>query len=166
MPRIQPDQTSEYPINIYKTMAVAPSVLQGHFAMKKELGDGSLSPQLCEKIALTAAALNQCDYCTKAHTHIARKAGLSESEIEFASKGQCGDPKTNAALQLTTALIEKRGHIDDQDFANAKDAGWNDQEIIEIFAQTMANMFTNYFNDFLQVDYDDDAVQGAVNKAA
>jgi AhpD family alkylhydroperoxidase len=154
MPRIKPKSNSDQPINIYKTMDVSPSFLEGYKAFNKTLANGTLSTELREKIALTAAGKNSCDYCKAAHTMLAKKAGISEAGIDYALQGKCGDAKTDAALKFVSALIEKRGHIDDADFKAVKDAGYSDQEIIDIFGQTMVNMITNYFNDFVQTDID------------
>jgi AhpD family alkylhydroperoxidase len=155
MPRIQPKADSSQSINIFKTMDHSPNFLGAFQTFNGQVSKGSsLSEELREKIALTCAGKNSCDYCVAAHTHLAKKAGISDGGIEFALQGKCGDPKINAALEFVTALIEKRGHIDDADFQNVKDAGYSDQEIIDIFGQTMANMITNYFNDFVQTDVD------------
>lgn len=154
MPRINPKPNSTQPVNIYKTMDVSPAFLEGFQAFNKIVSGGTLSTELREKIALTAAGKNSCDYCKAAHTMLAKKAGISDGGINHALQGKCGDPKTDAALKFVSALIEKRGHIDDSDFKAVKDAGYNDQEIIDIFGQTMVNMVTNYFNDFVQTDID------------
>jgi AhpD family alkylhydroperoxidase len=156
MPRIEPKADANVPmdINIFKTMAVSPTFMEGFLAFNKTVSGGTLSEELREKIALTAAGKNGCDYCKAAHSKMAAGAGISEGGIEYALQGKCGDAKIDAALKFVTALIEKRGHIDDADFNAVKDAGYSDQEIIDIFGQTMVNIVTNYFNDFVQTDID------------
>ncbi len=156
MPRIQPKDGSNEPINIFKTMDHSPAFLEAFKSFKgKASGNGTLSEQLQEKLALASAGANRCSYCKAAHMFLAKKAGLSDQCIAEALEGRCtDDEKHNAALQFSLALIEKRGHIDDADFAAVKDAGYSDQEIIDIFGQTMINMVTNYFNEFVQTDVD------------
>jgi len=154
MPRIQPKQDSDQPINILKTMAVSPTFLDGYKAFNAKVSGGTLSEELREKIALTAAGVNDCDYCKAAHTTMAKKAGISDGGIEYALKGQCGDEKINCALTFVKALIEKKGNVTDVDFKAVKDGGFSDQEIIDIFGQTMVNMVTNYFNHMVDTDID------------
>jgi AhpD family alkylhydroperoxidase len=156
MPRIQPKDGSAETINIFKTMDHSPAFLEAFKSFKgKASGNGTLSEQLQEKLALTAAGVNKCNYCKAAHTFLAKKAGLSDGCIAEALEGRCSDDdKDHAALQFSMALIEKRGHIDNADFAAVKDAGYTDQEVVEIFGQTMINMVTNYFNEFIQTDVD------------
>ena len=155
MPRISPKEGSSQKINIFKTMDHSQNFLEAFQKFNGHVSEGSsLSEELQEKIALTAAGVNGCDYCKAAHTHLAKEAGISGGGIEYALQGKCGDPKINAALEFVSALFEKRGHIDDADFTKVKDAGYTEQEIIDIFGQAMVNMITNYFNDFVQTNVD------------
>lgn len=154
MQRIRVKEGSEQQVNIFKTMDASPNFLKAFMGFKQSLSTDSLSEELREKIALTAAGKNNCGYCKAAHTAIAKNVGISEAGIEYALAGKCGDPKTDAALKFASALIEKRGHIDDSDFEAIKNAGYTDQEIVDIFGQTMINMVTNYFNDFTKTDID------------
>lgn len=155
MPRIQPKTDSAQAINIFKTMDHSPNFHEAFQAFNGQVSNGSSLPSdIREKIALTAAGLNGCEYCKSAHTKLAQDAGISDGGIEYALQGKCGDPKTDAALKFTTAIIEGRGHITDEQFQAVKDAGYSDQEVIDIFGQTMVNMVTNYFNDFIGVEPD------------
>jgi len=155
MPRIQPKSESTQPINIYKTMDHSPNFMEAFKGFNSQVSNGStLNEELREKIALTAAGLNGCDYCKAAHTKLAKNIGISDAGIDYALQGKCGDAKTDAALKFVTALIEGRGHITDEQFQAVKNAGYTDQEIIDIFGQTMVNMVTNYFNDFIDVTPD------------
>jgi len=157
MPRISPKDGSTQAVNIFKTMDHSPNFLTAFQGFSGAVSNGStLNEKIREQIALTAAGVNGCDYCKAAHTMLAKKAGVPEGCItEALENGACqDDPKVNAALQFAKTLIEKRGHIDDADFQAVKDAGYTDQEIIDIFGQTMVNMVTNYFNDFIQTDID------------
>lgn len=154
MPRIHPKQDSDQPINILKTMDVSPTFIEGFKAFNTIVSSGTLSEELREKIALTAAGVNDCGYCKSAHTMMAKKAEVSDAGIEYALQGKCGDEKTNCALTFVTVLIEKKGNISDADFQAIKDGGFSDQEIIDIFGQTMVNMVTNYFNHMVDTDVD------------
>jgi len=58
MPRIQPKQDTDLPLNILKTMAVSPTFLDGFKAFNSTVSSGTLSEELREKIALTAAGIS------------------------------------------------------------------------------------------------------------
>ena len=67
--------------NIFATFVQSPKVLEGFLAFNAALGQGVLSAQLREQIALTVAGLNGCDYCASAHTALGKGAGIDREEL-------------------------------------------------------------------------------------
>jgi uncharacterized peroxidase-related enzyme len=132
--------------NIFLNMGNSKAVLEGYLGLSKALNQTSLSPKLREQIALIVSETNQCEYCLSAHTAVAKIAGLPDQEILLARKGEAKDPKTQAILTFAKTIIDKRGHVTDQDLSKLKSAGINDTELVEIFLTTISTMFTNYFN--------------------
>ena len=143
--------------NMFTTMAHAPSVLEFYLEGSKVLGGGKLSRKLSEQIALTTAGLNNCDYCAAAHSFLAEKQGVTETQDNL--EGISSNPKVQAALSFATALVEKRGQVSEEDFQAVKDAGYSNEEIIEILAHVSFNTFTNYFNEAFGTEVDFPAVQ-------
>ena len=140
--------------NIFTTMANAPAALEGLLGLNGALGNGALNPQLREKLALVTAGENGCNYCASAHTFLGDKAGIEADELASNLKGQSIDAKDNAALTFATQLIERRGRVMEDDVQAVRNAGFNDEEIIEILAHVALNTFTNYFNEAFQTDID------------
>lgn len=132
--------------NLYRSMAQSPATLDGYLAFRGALGKGVLSMQMRERIALLTAAVNDCGYCVSAHTFRGAKIGLSASELAVTQKGQSEDSKSMAALQFVDALLQRRGLVTDEDFAQVKSHGWSDEEIGEMVAHVALNVFSNYFN--------------------
>lgn len=69
--------------NMAKAMANAPAVLRGWIDLDGALHGGRLDAQLREKIALTVAEANGCDYCLSAHTAIGGMVGVEAGELEL-----------------------------------------------------------------------------------
>lgn len=136
--------------------AAALNSLWGSFAA---LGAGVIAPALGEQIAVAVADRNGCHYCLAAHTALGRKAGLGADELAAAQRGESGDAKTRAALQFTLKLVDERGQIAGADIAAVRDAGFSDEEIVEILAHVALNLFTNYVNIAFDVPVDFPAVQ-------
>jgi len=132
--------------NMMSTLATSPSALEAYVSLSGVLGSGLLKGMDRERLALRSAVLNKCDYCEKAHSAIGKMVGLSESEVLEAKEGKARDPKSQAMLNFSSALIEKRGLISDSDFNSAKSAGLNEAEILEVVANTCLNIYTNYLN--------------------
>ena len=140
--------------NIFRTMAVAPSVLDGYLAFSGAVGKGKLPAALREQIALVTAGANACDYCASAHQALGKMAGLGADDIALALKGDAADAKAKAALVLARKLVLDRGIVTDADLAATQNAGWSEADVLEIVANVALNLFTNYFNHVAGTDVD------------
>lgn len=140
--------------NLYKSIAHAPSVLEGLLGFGQKLGTGSLSAKLREQIAVAVAGSNTCDYCASAHTAIGSKLGVSEQELAANLNGESDDPATQAVLNFARKISERKGLVSDAQIQALRDAGFGDGQIVEVFAQTILNIFTNYFNHLAQTEID------------
>lgn len=150
--------------NIFTTMAVAPAVLNAYLAFSDAAGKGRLSAKVREQIALVTANTNGCDYCASAHQALGKMAGLSADDISRALDGDAADAKVAAALVFAKAVLADRGHVPDSALAAVRAADWSDEEILEITANVVLNIFTNYFNNVAGTSVDFPLV--ATRKAA
>lgn len=132
--------------NLYAALANAPSVLGGMLALKGNLDEGSLSAQVKEQIALRVGERNGCDYCVAAHTAIGKGTGLSSDQTIEAREGRAEDAQNQAVFALVDAVLEREGFVTDEQVAEARAAGLDDQQVIEVLGQVILNYFTNYFN--------------------
>ncbi|GII04205.1 carboxymuconolactone decarboxylase family protein [Planobispora takensis] len=139
--------------NMAKALANSPAALRGFLGLFGALKEGVLRAADQERIALAVAELNGCSYCLSAHTMVSRNvARLPEEEIEAARRGESDDPKSAAILRLAVAIAKDRGHLSQDDFEGARQAGLTDEEIVETVANVARNVFTNYVNETLAVD--------------
>jgi uncharacterized peroxidase-related enzyme len=67
--------------NIFRTMAHAPDVLQATLALNQAIQE-DLDPKLRELAYLKASQVNNCKYCLHYHTGAARKAGVSDVQVQ------------------------------------------------------------------------------------
>lgn len=141
--------------NMMRTMGNSPAVLNGYLSLNSALGEGTLGARLGELIALTVANANSCGYCNAAHSFIGEKLiHIDTNSISNARKGKSADAKTQAALDFSRVLIEKRGHVSNADITAVRNAGYDDAEIAEIIAHVGLNILTNYFNNSALVTVD------------
>jgi AhpD family alkylhydroperoxidase len=136
--------------NIALAMAQSPAVLDGYMALSVALTKSRLGKRLEEGLALTLAGTNRCEYCASAHRVTAKLAGLDEAALQ----GKSEDVREGAALRFATAVVEKRGRIDEADFKMVTDAGFTPGEVTEIVAHVVGNIFTNYFNNVARTEID------------
>lgn len=132
--------------NMFKAVAHSPAALQSMWAAFGALGAGTLGAKLPEQIAVAVADRNACEYCLAAHTALGRKAGVSAEGMAAAQRGESADPATAAALTFALKLVNERGNVSEADVQAMRQAGFNDEQVVEILAHVALNLFTNYVN--------------------
>lgn len=140
--------------NMFKAVANSPAALQSMWSAFGALGKGTLGAKLGEQIAVAIANRNRCEYCLAAHTALGQKAGASSAEMSAAQVGQSRDARTAAALAFAVKVVEQRAQITDSDVAALREAGFGDEQIVEIMAHIALNLFTNYINVALDIPVD------------
>ena len=140
--------------NLHLTLAHAPAALAGYALLADALGRGRLDPRLRERIAVATAARNGCGYCASAHHLLGKNAGLSPEELDRNLVGESGDARAAAALELVSSLVENRGRVDEALVLRARDAGFDDGELLEIVAHVGMNTLTNLLNNFAGTEID------------
>ncbi len=71
---------------------------------------------------------------------------MDQIELTENLQGCSNDPKVEVALQFARNVIAKRGWVNDTEIEHVRDAGYTDEEIVEIIGTVANTMFTNYFN--------------------
>lgn len=137
--------------NMFKAVANSPAALQSMWAAFGALGQGTLGARLGEQIAVAIANRNRCGYCLAAHTVLGQNAGASAAEMAAAQAGQSDDAKTAAALAFALKVVEQRAQVGDDDVVRLRQAGFGDEQIVEIMAHIALNLFTNYINVALDI---------------
>jgi uncharacterized peroxidase-related enzyme len=149
-------------LNIHAEMAHAPVVLAAYQGIQTAIAEhGSFCAKTREAIALAVAAVDKCAYCQSAHTAGGQAAGWSVEETVAIRDGTAGlDPKLGALLAVAREIAASTGYITDATWQTAREAGWSDTELAELFAHVAANLFTNYFNHYAQTEPDLPAAPG------
>jgi len=140
--------------NLVRVMANEPAVLDAYLKFSDSLAHGSFAAQTREAIALATAGANSCDYCASAHTAISKNLKVDPSEIEARLSARSADPKLQALLDFSRAVIEKRGEVADEDLNAVRRAGYGDGEIVEAIANIALNILTNYLNNVAHTEID------------
>ena len=127
-----------------------------------ERGCKALDVKTRERIALTVAQVNGCDYCLSAHTYLGLNlAKIDAAEIALNRKGGSSDAKANAAVGFAVRVTNARGNVSDADLQAVKAAGYTDAQIVEIIAVVAENVFTNFVNIVAQTEIDFPVVSAA-----
>jgi uncharacterized peroxidase-related enzyme len=134
--------------NLFRVVANSPAALEGYLGLNTALSKGALDAQTRERIALTVAEINGCNYCLSAHSYLAKNvAKLDDAEIAANRNGASGDSKADFAVRFATKIVAARGHVSDADLKAVRQAGFDDAQIIEIVLHVALNTLTNYVNE-------------------
>jgi uncharacterized peroxidase-related enzyme len=140
--------------NMFKAVANSPAALKSMWGSFGALGSGVLGAKLGEQIAVAIADKNRCEYCLAAHTVLGKGAGATAEEMSAAQAGNSADPKTAAALTFALKVVSNRAQVSNEDVAQLRSAGFDDEQIVEILAHVALNIFTNYVNVAFDVPVD------------
>ena len=80
------------------------------------------------------------------HSRAARNAGLALDEVAMARNFNSKQPREAALLRYLQALLEDRGHAPMHLHEEAREAGWDDEEILEAIAALALEAFTAMVN--------------------
>ena len=152
--------------NLFRLVANSPAALEGYVGLANALNKGALPAPTRERIALTVAEINGCDYCLSAHTYLGKNlAKLDDLEIAANRRGASNDPKADAAVRFAAKVVRERGHVSSGDIEAVRQAGYDNAEIIEIVLHVALNTWTNYVNTIAATEIDFPVVTATRNAA-
>lgn len=140
--------------NFLKVFANSPAALQAFLGLHGIASAGSLDPLDRERIALTLAQQNGCQYCVSAHTAIGRKTGLSDEEMAAAREGTSDDPVSAAILKFARSLMARHGEISALELTEVRSAGVDEAQIVEVITHVGMNFLTNILGKASLVEID------------
>lgn len=147
--------------NMLATFALSPIAFNAWAAMFDSLTK-ALDVKTRDSIGLAVSEVNGCNYCLTVHSFTAEvMAELPGNEILLARKGHASDPKRDAAVQFASKVIETRGKVSDADLKAVRDAGYTDENVMEIIALVASYSLTNFFNNVFDPERDFPAVTPA-----
>ena len=94
--------------NLLRLVANSPAALQGYLGLNGALSHGELDAATRERIALTVAEINGCDYCLSAHTYLGKNvAKLSDAEIARNRDATSDDDKAAALRASNSTRVDQ-----------------------------------------------------------
>jgi alkylhydroperoxidase family enzyme len=152
--------------NIVGVLAGAPATLRAYARFRSELRHGTLALKTQQRIALAVAEHQRSEYALAALQRTARDAGLGLDEIALAREFDSYDEREAALLRYVRALLETDAPPPLHMHEEAREAGWNDEQILEAIAHVALNGFANLVTRAGDVPKDGSAEEGRLAQAA
>ena len=131
--------------NIAAVIANSPKLVNSLVGVFQQVHSSSFTEPEIQIVLLTDAVANSSQYAVAFHTALAVQQGVSSEETNAIRNGHAPRDRRFAALStLAKTLIEKRGHLSEQERGAFLDAGFTTEQILEVIAIVAASTITNY----------------------
>ena len=151
--------------NFLGVLAGSPAALRAYARFRSVLRLGRLSLATLERIALAVADHYHSEQGILMHSRAARAAGLAVDEVALARRFRSNDPREAALLTYLHALIvdgRPPMHLHEE----AREAGWDDEQLLEAIAAVALEGFTAMVNVAGEVPVDGSTEESRTLKAA
>jgi alkylhydroperoxidase family enzyme len=130
--------------NIVGVLAGSPAALRAFTRMRSELRHGTLPAATQQRIGLAVAQHQASEFALATLLRTGRDAGLGIDEMALAREFDSYDETEAVLLRYVKALLENDGsppplHVHEA----AREAGWEDEQILEAIAHVAMNSFAN-----------------------
>jgi alkylhydroperoxidase family enzyme len=132
--------------NFLGVLAGSPAALRAYARFRSELRHGKLTLATLERIALAVAEHFHSEPGIAMHSRAARAAGLALDEVAMARQFTSKDEREAALLRYLKALLEEGGRPAMHLHEEAREAGWDDEQILEAIAAVALEGFTAMVN--------------------
>jgi alkylhydroperoxidase family enzyme len=151
--------------NFLGVLAGSPAALRAYARFRSELRHGNLPLATLERIGLAVSEHYGSEQGVITHARAARSAGVSLDEISAAQRFRSDDASQNALLTyLRAVVVDGRPpmHLHEE----AREAGWNDEQLLEAIAAVAIESFTAMVNVAGEIPLDGSSEEARALKAA
>jgi len=142
--------------NLHGVLANAPAVLAAYQSLHDFFTNTSFDDQELTVVWQTINIEHDCRYCVPAHTMIAQTMQVEPALIQALRKQQpMPTAKLQVLLDMTASIVRKRGNVDADELAAFYEAGYQQQQVLEIILGVSQKLISNYTNRIAKTDLDD-----------
>ena len=142
--------------NLIGVLANSPEALAFYQEVGKLNSHTSLTPSEREVIQILSAKTNSCGFCLAGHTKLATlKKLLSDNALaaaRAANPDAFDDKKLAASADFTLAVMANKGAVSDAQLQAFLDAGYTQQQSIEVVLGVALATLSNYTNNLAQTE--------------
>lgn len=139
--------------NLYATLALSEHALGNYLVFQN--AKSSITGKAREVVNLVVSQVNGCQYCLAAHTVIGGMVGFKPEQIlEIRRGGASFDAKLDALARLVKSIATERGHADLAQVQAFFDAGWTQENLVDVIVVIGDKTVTNYLHAITQVPVD------------
>ena len=131
--------------NIAGAIATSPVLINSLVGLFGNVHGSSFTEAQVQIVLLTDAVTNKSAWPVAFHSALALKEGIDPADVLAIREGRLpSDGKFAVLSALAKAMIEKRGHLSDEDVRQFLAAGFGKDHLLEVIAAVAASTITNY----------------------
>jgi alkylhydroperoxidase family enzyme len=131
--------------NLAATMAESPVLINGFVGAFSNFQGGSFTGAQRQALLLTNAVTNRSAWAVAFHSTLALKEGVNPADVQAIREQRVPtDPKLAGLSALSRKLTEKRGHLDEGDLSAFREAGFGQDQVLEVIAGLAVSVMANY----------------------
>lgn len=139
--------------NLYATFAHSETALGDYLTLQNR--KSSLSGEQREVINLVVSQVNECQYCLAAHTVLGKMKGFSDDQVLELRRGHASfDTQIDVLARFVKSAAENRGKVSDTERAELLDAGFTQENLVDIVLAMGDKIITNYLHNITEVPVD------------
>lgn len=144
--------------NMYAMLANSPGLFSTYLdGYQRFRTDSGFSPAEQEAIFLTISRFNECHYCMAVHSFVADNVSKTPIEVTDAIRDDqpIEDERIGPIVTMTRALLDTHGHPTESDVAAFRQAGFTDEQVLELLLAIAVKTISNWANHLFQTPIDD-----------
>lgn len=131
--------------NLIGAMSTSPALINGLVGLFDKVHGGSFTEAQVQIVLLTDAVTNASPWAVAFHSTLALAEGIDAADVQAIRGGRApADGKSAALWAVAKTMIERRGHLRDDDVERFLAAGFGKDHLLEVITAVAASTITNY----------------------
>jgi uncharacterized peroxidase-related enzyme len=141
--------------NLHRVLAESPAALEAYATLWGIAEKTSFTPVERNVAYLSIIYENECVYCMAGHTNLSRMAKVSDDAIAAVREGRpIADAKLEALRRFAALITRNRGAVSEAEVEAFKEAGYNNQAVLDLLVLAATKLISNYTNHLAQTPLD------------
>ena len=142
---------------LHAVMSESPALLEGYQILHKLFAEStSFDADELTVVWQTINVEHACHYCVPAHTGIAKMMNIDDAITEaLRNETPLPTPRLEALRTFTLIMVRSRGAVSDAEVQAFLDAGFTNQQVLEVVLGIAQKVMSNYTNHLADTPVDE-----------
>ncbi|EDM44482.1 alkylhydroperoxidase AhpD domain protein [unidentified eubacterium SCB49] len=141
---------------LHGVLATSPETLKAYQNLHELFTQTSFNEEELTVVWQTINVEHACHYCVPAHTGIAKMMKVDDAITEaLRTETPLENEKLEALRTMTLTVVRNRGHVSQNDLTAFYEAGYNEQQVLEIILGLSQKTISNYVNHIANTPVDE-----------